>query len=107
MNETKQKLIIYRSISDENSHFPQEINVYISDYIKKLKLKNNSEVKICNTLSRCSLFEILLNNLMRWRYVTHINSWVLTSNVEWKEGIQNVLVQESENIELSFHKENI
>ena len=37
MNKTKQKLIIYRFISDENSHFPQEINVYISDYIKKVK----------------------------------------------------------------------
>ena len=34
MNETKQKLIIHRFIFDENSHFPQEINVYISDRIK-------------------------------------------------------------------------
>jgi hypothetical protein len=37
MNETKQKLIIYRYVLEENSHFPQEINVYISEYIKKVK----------------------------------------------------------------------
>ena len=37
MNETKEKLIIFRSISDGNPHFPQEINVYISDYIRKVK----------------------------------------------------------------------
>jgi hypothetical protein len=38
MNETKQKLIIYRSISDENSHFPQEFNGYMCDYIKNCNL---------------------------------------------------------------------
>ena len=37
MNETKQKLMISRSISDEISDFPQETNVSISDYIKKVK----------------------------------------------------------------------
>ena len=33
----KTKLILYRSISDENLHIPQEINVYISGYIKQIK----------------------------------------------------------------------
>jgi hypothetical protein len=33
--DTRTKIIICRSISDENSHFPLEINVYISDNIKK------------------------------------------------------------------------
>ena len=37
MDETKQKLIIYRLIYGEHSHFPQEINVYISDNNKKVK----------------------------------------------------------------------
>ena len=37
MNETKQKLNIYRFKSDEKSHFPQEFNVYISDHMKKVK----------------------------------------------------------------------
>jgi hypothetical protein len=43
MSEIKQKLIIYRSISDENSHFSQEINVYISDYFKKVKAKKKAQ----------------------------------------------------------------
>jgi hypothetical protein len=53
------KLIIFRSISDENSHFHQEINVYISDYInKKLKLKKSSEVKFCSSNFKSSyIFE--------------------------------------------------
>ena len=36
---------MYRFISDENSHFPQEINVYIYDYIKKVKAEKTSKVK--------------------------------------------------------------
>jgi hypothetical protein len=40
MNETKQKLIINKSMSDENLHIPQEVNVSISDYIKKVKAQN-------------------------------------------------------------------
>ena len=39
MNERKPELIIYRFISDENSQFPQENNVYISDYIKEVKAR--------------------------------------------------------------------
>jgi hypothetical protein len=39
MKETKQKLIIYRFISDENSHLLQEINIHIPDYIKNNELK--------------------------------------------------------------------
>ena len=46
MNETKQKLTIYRSISDENSRFPQEINVYISDYIKKVKAQQKLRIQV-------------------------------------------------------------
>ena len=33
--ETKQKLDIYGFMSDKNLHFPQEISVHISDYIKQ------------------------------------------------------------------------
>ena len=35
-----EKLIIYRILSDENSHFPQEINVYISEFTQRAKTQN-------------------------------------------------------------------
>ena len=35
---------MYRFIYDENSHFPQDINVYIYDYIKKVKAEKPSKV---------------------------------------------------------------
>ena len=34
MSETKQTLIIYRSVYDEHLHIPQEINVYTGRFIR-------------------------------------------------------------------------
>ena len=46
MNETKEKLMIYRFISDENSNLQKEIYDYICNYIKKVKAQKKLRIQV-------------------------------------------------------------